>query len=75
MNLSLAVTTIGHISQAAKDCIELRRRLNVESVWLIFNELPLEIRARSTVESVCDDYDRLRKEHHYGDNCALRRVV
>lgn len=73
MNVSLAVTTIGHITQAAKDCIALRRERGVESVWLIFNELPLEITAESTMESVCDDYDRLRREHHFGEHCASRR--
>lgn len=69
---NIAIQTIGHIAQAAGDAIEVRRARGVEYVWLIFNDLPIRVTASSTPESVCETYDAKRRDHHYGEHCALR---
>jgi len=70
---SIAVQGIGHITQVAQDAITLREQRGVERVWLIFNGLPIPVKADSTVESVCNDYNQARKDHHYGEHCPYRR--
>jgi hypothetical protein len=67
-----AVTSIGHIAQAAQDAIAVRAACNLDHVWLIFNDLPIRVEPLATVESVCAAYETMRKDHHYGEHCALR---
>jgi hypothetical protein len=73
LRVGIIVQGIGTIWQLARDAIKYRESRQAEEVWLLFNELSLRVSQESTVESICKDYDRLRKEHHYGEHCPYRR--
>ena len=67
-----AIEPSGHISGVALTAMELLAKGGHRRVYIIFNELPIEVFADDDIDSIVAKYDGLRRSHHYAGHCALR---